>query len=305
MKTETLYRKARAHGLTAGAAINAARRYVAGPLADFSAKLAAWWPVTMRAHGTRCGLNVLCMTMNAKRGARPMRWPNRTRNRNASIPNSGKRPAMYRTRARKSAKRCAPRMVKRARPGGRVARLATNGGEPRHHLRDDPRMPRTHGARLARHGRRCGKAGRVRGRWRGGVAVNRSPYLFRDVPPGALFERGGSLFIKSRGKARPHNGNPCAARVAVRPLDLCNVSTGEARGAAPARVVTVSAPGGDAPAPYREDWRPQPARGSVTACRFVVFYGGRWRRLYSDHSAGNPHFIRDGLRRLVVQGVAP
>lgn len=42
MKIETLYRKARAHGLTAGAAIAAARRYVAGPLADYRAKLASW-----------------------------------------------------------------------------------------------------------------------------------------------------------------------------------------------------------------------------------------------------------------------
>lgn len=42
MNIETLYRKARAHGLTASAALAAARRYIAGPLADYRAKLAAW-----------------------------------------------------------------------------------------------------------------------------------------------------------------------------------------------------------------------------------------------------------------------
>lgn len=42
MKIETLYRKARAHGVTASAAIVAARRYIAGPLADYHAELDAW-----------------------------------------------------------------------------------------------------------------------------------------------------------------------------------------------------------------------------------------------------------------------
>ena len=42
MKTETLYRKARAHGVPASAALAAARRYIAGPLADYRAKLDAW-----------------------------------------------------------------------------------------------------------------------------------------------------------------------------------------------------------------------------------------------------------------------
>lgn len=132
--------------------------------------------------------------------------------------------------------------------------------------------------------------------------MERSPYLFRDVPAGALFERAGSLFIKTRGKARPHNGNPCAARVKLRAFDLCNVSTGEARGATPARVVLVAG----TPAPCREDWKPQPARGSVTACRFVVYLAGRWRRLYSDHAAqGVPHFVRVAGERVAVTGVAP
>ena len=42
MKTETLYRKARAHGVPASAALAAARRYIAGPLTDYRAKLDAW-----------------------------------------------------------------------------------------------------------------------------------------------------------------------------------------------------------------------------------------------------------------------
>lgn len=42
MKIETLYRKARAHGMPASSALAAARRYIAGPLADYHAKLAAW-----------------------------------------------------------------------------------------------------------------------------------------------------------------------------------------------------------------------------------------------------------------------
>lgn len=42
MKIEILYRKARAHGVPASASLAAARRYIAGPLADYRAKLAAW-----------------------------------------------------------------------------------------------------------------------------------------------------------------------------------------------------------------------------------------------------------------------
>lgn len=42
MKIETLYRRARKHGLSASAAIAASRRHIAGPLADYRAKLAAW-----------------------------------------------------------------------------------------------------------------------------------------------------------------------------------------------------------------------------------------------------------------------
>lgn len=57
----------------------------------------------------------------------------------------------------------------------------------------------------------------------------------------------------------------------------------------------------------REDWKPQPRRGSVTACRFVVRYAGRWRRLYSDHRAGLalPHFIMANGERIAVSGVSP
>lgn len=42
MKTETIYHKARAHGMPASSALAAARRYIAGPLADYHAKLDAW-----------------------------------------------------------------------------------------------------------------------------------------------------------------------------------------------------------------------------------------------------------------------
>jgi hypothetical protein len=74
------------------------------------------------------------------------------------------------------------------------------------------------------------------------------------------------------------------------------------------RVVYVKrADGSDSDAaPYREDWRPQRKRGSISACRFVVFYAGRWRRLYSDCEAfGVPHFIHANGRRLLVTGVSP
>lgn len=59
--------------------------------------------------------------------------------------------------------------------------------------------------------------------------------------------------------------------------------------------------------PAREDWSPQPRRGSVTACRFLVKYNGRWRRLYSDHapSLSIPHFIHAQHTRIYVTGVCP
>lgn len=58
--------------------------------------------------------------------------------------------------------------------------------------------------------------------------------------------------------------------------------------------------------PAREDWRPQPRRGSVTACRFMVLFAGRWHRLYSDHaSIGIPHFINTRDGRIAVTGVCP
>ena len=56
----------------------------------------------------------------------------------------------------------------------------------------------------------------------------------------------------------------------------------------------------------REDWKPQPKRGSVVACRFMVMFERRWRRLYSDHAArGIPHFIMYRGERIVVDGVCP
>lgn len=132
--------------------------------------------------------------------------------------------------------------------------------------------------------------------------MSRFPYLFRDVPPGALFEHDGALFIKTRGKARPHDGNPRAARLAFRPLAVVNVSQGEARGATPARIVMVA----DVAAPYREQWTRHKPGGSVIACRFVVYVDGRWRRLYSDRAAaGVPHFVRVAGERVPVTGVAP
>ena len=56
-----------------------------------------------------------------------------------------------------------------------------------------------------------------------------------------------------------------------------------------------------------EDWKPQKRRGSVIACRFVVFYEGKWRRLYSDSSAtgGLSHFIKSRGERIAVSGVCP
>ncbi len=58
----------------------------------------------------------------------------------------------------------------------------------------------------------------------------------------------------------------------------------------------------------RESWNPQPKRGQVVACRFMVRYAGRWYRLYSDHSPAvraMPHFIVSQGERIAVSGVAP
>lgn len=57
----------------------------------------------------------------------------------------------------------------------------------------------------------------------------------------------------------------------------------------------------------REEGGPQRRRGTVTACRFVVRYAGRWRRLYSDHRPGLalPHFIMADGERIAVSGVCP
>jgi hypothetical protein len=62
----------------------------------------------------------------------------------------------------------------------------------------------------------------------------------------------------------------------------------------------------DEPAEFRESDHPQSRRGTVTSCRFLVFYRGRWRRLYSDSAArGVPHFIRVDGGRVAVDGMAP
>lgn len=57
----------------------------------------------------------------------------------------------------------------------------------------------------------------------------------------------------------------------------------------------------------KEIWNPAKRRGTVTDCRFVVRYAGRWRRLYSDHAPGLalPHFIMVRGERIAVSGVCP
>jgi hypothetical protein len=71
-------------------------------------------------------------------------------------------------------------------------------------------------------------------------------------------------------------------------------------------VADIGGRGESEPAPVKESWHPQARRGTVTSCRFMVFWRGRWRRLYSDSAAaGVPHFIRDGGDRVPVDGVAP
>lgn len=59
--------------------------------------------------------------------------------------------------------------------------------------------------------------------------------------------------------------------------------------------------------PVRESCYPQPKRGTVVACRFLVKYAGRWHRLYSDTSIhhGLPHFIVSRGERIAVSGVRP
>lgn len=145
------------------------------------------------------------------------------------------------------------------------------------------------------------------------TTFTRSPYLFRDVPPAALFEHGGTLYTR-RGSsriARQLDGARKPAR--FNPFDVVNMSEGEARGAERARVFYLQHGHGTAgpfrteSAPAREDWRPQKRRGTVTACRFMVRYAGRWRRLYSDHRPGLavPHFIMASGERIAVSGVSP
>lgn len=60
-------------------------------------------------------------------------------------------------------------------------------------------------------------------------------------------------------------------------------------------------------APVREDWRPQKRHGHVSACRFMVRYAGRWRRLYADNRPGLalPHFIIANGARIAVSNVSP
>lgn len=132
----------------------------------------------------------------------------------------------------------------------------------------------------------------------------RFPYLFSDVPPGALFEHAGELFTRQGSTL---NGRTLATRTRrkFKPMDLCNMSEGEARGAARAPVVLVGS--SEEPAPYREQWTRHNPGGSVTACRFMVFWRGRWRRLFSDHAPGLavPHFLNCDGWRVPVQGVAP
>lgn len=60
-------------------------------------------------------------------------------------------------------------------------------------------------------------------------------------------------------------------------------------------------------APYREAWTRQRAPTGLIVCRFVVFYRGHWRRLFSDCSPGLavPHFLNVAGARVPVTDVAP
>ena len=70
--------------------------------------------------------------------------------------------------------------------------------------------------------------------------------------------------------------------------------------------VDIHTPAGIVAAEYRESWRPQKRRNGATACRFMILYHGRWRRLWSAKSEGIPHFIYDHTNRpLSVSRVAP
>ena len=57
----------------------------------------------------------------------------------------------------------------------------------------------------------------------------------------------------------------------------------------------------------RGSWRPQKARGTATACRFMVKHDGRWYRLWSEHRNNGPypHFITVRGERIMVSGVCP
>lgn len=135
----------------------------------------------------------------------------------------------------------------------------------------------------------------------------RFPYLFRDVPPAALFEYGGALYTR-HGRTRVALTLGTRRRVPFRAATIVRMSTGEARGAVPADVVTVNAPGGPELAEYREHWtRHNPGRG-IIACRFLIRWRGRWLRLFSDgapeHRAA-PHFIRANGERVSVDWRTP
>lgn len=135
----------------------------------------------------------------------------------------------------------------------------------------------------------------------------RAPYLFRDVPRGALFEHGGALYVKNKDKAARTLRHLARVRVPFHPLAVCMMSHGEARGASVADVVPVLADGVATLAPYREDWTTARARGRVVPCRFVIHWRGRWRRLYADRTAGLalPHFVTVNGERVAVEWVRP
>ncbi|WRQ05381.1 hypothetical protein [Xanthomonas phage AhaSv] len=131
----------------------------------------------------------------------------------------------------------------------------------------------------------------------------RFPHLFADVPPAALFEHGGELFTRYGRTLRAHTVATHRKRRTFKPLDVVRMSPGEARNAPRARVLTVS---GES-APYREVWTRQRAPAGCIVCRFVVFYRGHWRRLFSDCSPGLavPHFVNVAGSRVPVTDVAP
>lgn len=131
----------------------------------------------------------------------------------------------------------------------------------------------------------------------------RFPYLFRDVPPGALFEYGGKLFTRYGRTMRAHSVAVRRERRTFRALDVVRMTPGEARGAPRASVLTVAGE----PAPYREARTRRRAPTGCIACRHVVFYRGKWRRLFRDCSPGLavPHFLNVAGARVPVAGIAP